>query len=109
MSHEGVIVDDTAAVVKSEIINQIRRLGPTTPDELERATFQGLVGRRREDIDWDVKDNQAGYFTWLKSFDQLVGELVEDDYIRVEKSAGTDRRTLVPTEESPDSGYSQHW
>jgi hypothetical protein len=109
MAHEGVIVDDTATVVKSEIIHQIRRLGPTTPEELERATFQVLVGRPREDVDWDLEDNQAGYFTWLKSFDQLVGELIDDDYIRVEELEGTGQRTLVPTEELPDSKYSQHW
>lgn len=109
MVNEGVIVEDTTTVVKSEIIKQIRRLGPTTPDELERAVFNALVGHEREDVDWDIEDNHAGYFTWLKSFDQLVGELVEDDYIQVEQPEGTDRRTLVPTEELPDSGYAQHW
>ena len=30
------------------------------------------------DVDWSVVDNQAGYYLWLRSFDQLVGELVED-------------------------------
>jgi hypothetical protein len=108
MVNEGVVVEDAAAAVKSEIIKQIRRSGPTTPDELERAVFNALVGHEREEVDWDIEDNQAGYFTWLKSFDQLVGELVEDNYIRVEQSVGT-RQALVPTEELPDSGYSQRW
>ena len=51
MLNEGLIVNDTTALVKSEIVNQIRRLGATTPDELERAVFKALVGhdRRIED------------------------------------------------------------
>jgi hypothetical protein len=101
MLNEGLIVNDTAALVKSEMVNQIRRLGPTSPDELERAVFKAITGHDREEVDWDVKDNQAGYFTWLKSFDQLMGELVEDGYIRVEEGP-----RLVPTEAEPHGEYS---
>ena len=101
MLNEGVIVNDTKTLVKSEIVSQIRRLGPTTPDELERAVFKTLVGHDREDVDWDIGDNQAGYYTWLKSFDQLITELIEDGYIRVE-----DVRALVPTEAEPHGEYS---
>ena len=100
MLNEGLIVNDTAALVKSQIVNQIRRLGPTTPDDLEQAVFQALTGHGREDVDWDVEDNQAGYYTWLKSFDQLVNELTEDGYIRVEE------KRLVPTEAEPHTEYS---
>ena len=84
MLNEGLIVNDTTALVKSEMVNQIRRLGPTTPDELERAVFRSITGHEREEVDWDIKDNQAGYYSWVKSFDQLISELVEDGYIRVE-------------------------
>lgn len=101
MLNEGLIVNDTGALVKSEIINEIRRLGPTTPDELERAVFKALTGHSREDVDWDVEDNQAGYYTWMKSFDQLIGELVEDGYIVAEESG-----RLVPTEADTPSDYS---
>ena len=69
MLNEGLIVNDTKALVKSAIVNQIRELGSTTPDGLERAVFKSLVGHEREEVDWDIEDNQAGYFTWLKSFD----------------------------------------
>ena len=31
MLNEGLIVNDSTALVKSEIVNQIRRLGATTP------------------------------------------------------------------------------
>ena len=56
MLNEGLIVNDTAALVRSEIVNQIRRLGPTTPDELERAVFKALTGHDREEVDWDQLD-----------------------------------------------------
>ena len=77
MLNEGIIVNDTTALVKSEMVKQIRRLGDTTPDELERAVFKALSGHDREEVNWDLADNQAGYFTWLKSFDQLIEELME--------------------------------
>ena len=83
MLNEGLIVDDSAALVKSEIVNQIRRLGPTSPDALERAVFKALVGHDREEVDWDIEDNQAGYYMWVKSFDRLIHELIEDGYERV--------------------------
>jgi hypothetical protein len=101
MLNEGLIVNDTTALVKSEIVNQIRRLGPTTPDELERAVFKALVGHDREEVDWEIEDNRAGYYTWVKSFDRLIHELTEDGYI-VAKDPGT----LEPTEAERISEYS---
>ena len=101
MLSEGIIVNDTAALVLSEVVNQARRLGPSTPDELERAVFESLVGRTREEVDWDLEDNQAGYYTWLKSFDQLISRLVEDGYLLVDE-----QHRLVPTEAEPQSEYS---
>ena len=100
MLNEGLIVNDTTALVKSEIVSQIRRLGRSTPDELERAVFDALVGRSREEVDWDIEDNQAGYYTWVKSFDKLAGELVEDGYILADEARG-----LVPTDAEPQSEY----
>jgi hypothetical protein len=101
MLNEGLIVNDTTALVKSEIVNQIRRLGTTTPDDLEQAVFKALVGHGREDLDWDVKDNQAGYYTWVRSFDGLVKELIDDGYILAEEP-----NSLVATEAEPLSEYS---
>ena len=106
MLNEGLIVNDSSALVKSEIVKQIRSLGPTTPTELERAVFKGLTGHDRDEIDWDIEDNQAGYFTWLKSFDELVGELVNDDYILVDEQGDSGERTLKPTEALPHIEYS---
>ena len=101
MLNEGLIVNNTTALVKSEIVNQIRRLGPTTPEDLERAVFRALVGHDREEVDWDVKDNQAGYYTWIKSFDQLIEELIEDGHIRTDEV-----HHLAPTESDPAVEYS---
>ena len=83
------------------MVKQIRRLGPTTPDQFERAVFKALTGHDREEVDWDQEDNQAGYYTWVKSFDQLINELVEDGYILVEE-----RRVLKPSEADPQVDYS---
>jgi len=101
MLNEGLIVNDSTALVKSEIVSQIRRLGPTTPDDLERAVFKALVGHDREEVDWENEDNKAGYYTWVKSFDHLLKELIEDGYILAEEPD-----KLVPTEEETLSEYS---
>jgi hypothetical protein len=102
MLNEGLIVNDTAALVKSEIVNQLRRLGRTTPDQLEAAVFKALVGHSRDEIDWDIEDNKAGYYTWVKSFDRLVHELIEDGYMLTEEESGK----LAPTEAESHSEYS---
>ena len=102
MLNEGLILNDSAALVKSEMVNHIRRLGPTTPEALERAVFESITGQRREDVDWDIEDNKAGYYTWVKSFDRLVHELIEDGYMFTEEVSGT----LVPTEAESQSEYS---
>ncbi|MHC4398908.1 MAG: hypothetical protein ACYTG0_04430 [Planctomycetota bacterium] len=101
MLNEGLIVNDASALVKSEIVNQIRRLCHTTPDALERAAFKALVGRNLEEVDWEIEDNHAGYYTWVKSFDGLVNELIEDGYIHAEEPG-----SLAPTEAEPRSEYS---
>lgn len=85
MLNEGLIVNDTTALVKSEIVNQARRLGPATPDQLEAAVFQALVGHSRDEVDWNVEGNNAGYYTWIKSFDHLIRELIEDGYLLSEE------------------------
>ena len=108
MLNEGLIVNDTEALVKSAIVDQIRRLGPTTPDELERAVFKSITGHDREEVDWDVEDNQAGYFLWLKSFDQLVHQVSEDGYIQVEKLDDRGARRFVPTEHVPHADNRYH-
>lgn len=107
MLNEGIVVSDATVLVKSEIINQIRRLGSTSPVELERVVFESLTGHKREEVDWEIEDNQAGYYTWLRSFDQLVDELVQDDYILVETEGNGSKRVLAPSESLPSVDYSQ--
>lgn len=107
MLNEGIVVNDATVLVKSEIINQIRRLGRTSPDELERVVFESLTGHKREEVDWDIEDNQAGYYTWLKSFDQLIEELVQDGYILVETQGDGSEKVLTPVDDLPAVDYSQ--
>ncbi len=100
MLNEGLIVNDTTGLAKSAIVNQIRRLGPTTPDALKRAAFKDLTVHDREEVDWEEKDNQAGYYTWVKSLDRLIAELVDDGCVLVEEPG-----RLMPTEAEPQDGY----
>lgn len=92
--HEGIVLENSSSQVKSEMIRQIRRLGETTPKEWEKATFHGLTGGQREEVDWRFEDNQAGAYTWIKSFDRLIEELVDEGYVKVLEHDGS--RKLVP-------------
>jgi hypothetical protein len=84
MLNEGIITNDSRNLVKSEMIRQLQKQGHTTPDALERAVFEAMTGGKREDIDWDLEDNKAGYFLWTRTFDDLITELEEDGYLRIE-------------------------
>jgi hypothetical protein len=106
MLNEGVITSDTKALMKSEMLKQLWHLGNTTPDLLERAVFRSLTGGTREDVDWGVEDNHAGYFLWIHSFDQLIGELAEDGYLQVESLGDERHLQLVPVEALPSLGIS---
>jgi hypothetical protein len=104
--NEGIVVGDTRVQVKSEMLRQLAYLEETTPDSWERAVFESLTGHKREDVDWDIADNQAGYYTWIRSFDQLISELEEDGYVRSVKQRGN-RRILKKTDWDPSILYSQ--
>ena len=92
--------------MKSEMLKQLNLLNETTPDEWERAVFESLTGHRREDVDWDVPDNSAGYYTWIRSFDQLITELEEEGYVQV-SDLGGNRKALKKTDWDPAIDYSQ--
>ena len=104
--NEGIIGSDTRIEIKSEMLKQLDLLKETTPDEWERAVFESLTGHTREDVDWDIPDNHAGYYTWIKSFDQLISELEEEGFVRAIDHAGS-HKTLKKTEWDPQIGYSQ--
>ena len=105
MLNEGIITNDAKSLVKSEMIRQLWRVKETTPEQWERRVFEALTGGRREDVDWSFEDNQAGYYTWIKSFDQLIEELVEDGYVKIETKGDGDR-TLRPASVDPPLDYS---
>ncbi len=104
--NEGIVSIDTKTAMKSEMLRQLALLKQTTPDEWERAVFESLTGSKREDVDWDIPDNHAGYYTWIRSFDQLISELEEDGYVKTE-SLGHNRRILKATDWDPSIEYSQ--
>ena len=85
MLNEGIIVNNSSHLMKSEMITQLQKLGTTDPETWERAVFESITGGTREDVDWNVKDNQAGYYTWVKAFDELIGELADDGFVTREK------------------------
>ena len=91
MLNEGLFATDTSAALRSEMIRQLQKLGAATPDQWERAVFERLTGHRREDVDWDVEGNQAGYVTWVKTFEQHVGELIADGFVREVEREGEAR------------------
>jgi hypothetical protein len=104
--NEGIIGSDTNIEMKSEMLKHLDLLKETTPDEWERAVFESLTGHKREDVDWDIPDNHAGYYTWIKSFDQLICELEEEGYVRVIDQNGNHKK-LQKTEWDPKINYSQ--
>lgn len=105
MLNEGIVTNNSKTSIKSEMVRQLWTLQRTTPDELERAVFETITGGKREDIDWEVEDNKAGYFLWTKTFDGLISELEEDGYLSVEKEG--EGSVLVAAEKDPDTDISQ--
>jgi len=103
--NEGIVSSDAKILMKSVMLQQIARLKQTTPDEWERAVFESLLGYKREDVNWDIEGNQAGYDTWIRSFDQLISELEEDGYVRVVNTGGS-RKVLMATERDPIIDFS---
>jgi len=107
MLNEGILISDTATMMKSEMIKQIRRLKSTTPNQWERSVFWAVTGYDRDEIDFEVDDNVTAYRTWIRNFDRLIQELVEDNFVRsVEADDGSGGKMLVPMETDPAIGYS---
>ena len=104
MLNEGIITNDTTALVKSEMVRQLRELGETTPEQWENATFEAFTGSKRDEIDWEVEDNKAGYYLWLKSFDNFIQELVDEGYATVESAEGSDAKTIKPGGDAGETG-----
>lgn len=106
MLNEGITSQDTRSLVKTHMIRTLHQLGATTPEAWERATFKAVTGHEQDEVDWSVEDNQAGYYSWVKSFDQLINELIEDGFVRQEK-VGPDEFQLAPAETDPAIDWSK--
>jgi len=107
MLNEGILINDTATLMRSEMIKQIRRLKTTTPDQWERSVFWAITGYDRDEIDFEVDDNVVAYRTWIRNFDRLIQELVEDSYVRsVPADNGSGGLMLVPNAMDPAIDFS---
>lgn len=106
MLAEGIIVNDNTALMKSTMLREIGKLKRTDPKSWQDAVFRTLTGHSTEEIDWDFEDNHAGYYSWVKSFDQLVKELVKDGYVSSETSGANGEKFLVANEVDPAIEYS---
>ena len=60
MLHEGIILNNTTNLMKSEMIRQIKRLKSTNPESWSRATFEAITMSSLDDVDWNFQDNKAG-------------------------------------------------
>lgn len=106
MLHEGIILNNTTNLMKSEMIRQIKRLKSTNPESWSRATFEAITGSSLDDVDWNFQDNKAGFYTWIRSFDQLVTELIEDGYIKQVEDEVTGHMVMEPTATDPPVEFS---
>jgi hypothetical protein len=104
--NEGIIINDTKNLLKSEMIRQIHRLRSTDPEAWSRSVFEGITKMSLDDVDWNFQDNKAGFYTWIRSFDQLVVELIADGYIREVEDEVTGHMILEPTRTDPPIEYS---
>jgi hypothetical protein len=94
MANEGVVISSSASELRSQMLTQLERLGTTDADSWEQAVFTELTGASRDDVDWDIEHNQAGYSLWIKAFDRLVQELIDDGFVRlVAGTTSSDRRS----------------
>jgi hypothetical protein len=105
MLNEGLITGDQRTLIKSEMVRHLHAVGRTTTGDWERAVFTALTDHDRDEIDWEVPDNKAGYYLWIKAFDQLVEELVEDGYARV--VAEGEHPLIASVERDDDVRYSE--
>jgi hypothetical protein len=107
MLNEGIITNGSEALLKSEMVRQLKKLGETTPEEWERATFKAFTGGTRDELDWEVEDNKAGYFLWIKTFDAFIDELVSEGYAVVETAESGERKSIRPGEAEGTGDWSQ--
>ncbi len=104
MLNEGSITNDAGSLVRSEMVRQLQKLGETTPEAWERATFEAITGGSRDDVDWEIVDNHAGYYLWVKGFDGLVQELIDDGYAVLGTIEGSNQKCIRPGEAGEDCG-----
>ena len=107
MLNEGIIKPDVRQLMKTEMIREIHQLGSATALLWQHAVFKRCTGEEFTNLDWDHEDNKAGAFLWTKSFDQLIGELVEDGFVCEAQDEGSGEAILVPVDVDPDIDWTR--
>jgi hypothetical protein len=101
MLSEGIITDDAKSLLKSEMLKQLWLTKQTTPEAWERNVFKTITGLYPEEMDFDLEDNHAGYYTWIRAFDRLISELIDDGYVSEKILEG--KKLLVMNEPESES------
>lgn len=107
MLNEGIIKPDLRQLMKTAMIRALHDLGSATPSRWQEAVFKRCTGEDFSELDWDFEDNQAGAVLWIKSFDQLIRELVEDGFVREEQSEGSAKPVMVLVDVDPEIDWSR--
>jgi len=95
MVNEGVVISSSATELRSQMLTELERLGAADADAWEQAVFTALTGANRNAVDWDIEDNQAGYNLWIKAFDQLIQELIDDGFVLLVDGAQRSERRFT--------------
>ena len=107
MLNEGIVKPDVRQLMKTEMIRELHQLGSATPLRWQHAVFKRCTGEDFASLDWDHEDNKAGAFLWTKSFDQLIGELVEDGFVLEAQDESSGEAILVPVDVDPDIDWTR--
>jgi len=107
MLNEGIIKPDVRQLMKTEMIRELHQLGSATPLSWQHAVFKRCTGENFSELDWNYEDNKAGAFLWTKSFDQLVGELVDEGFVREAQDQKSGEAILVAVDVDPDIDWSR--
>ena len=107
MLNEVIVKPDTRQLMKTEMIRELHELGGATPLRWQHAVFRRCTGEDFTDLDWTYEDNKAGAFLWTKSFDQLIGELVEDGFVCEAQDESSGEAILVPVDVDPDIDWTR--
>jgi len=106
MPNEGAINGTRKHQLKSAMMQQIERLKETDARTWEQATFTAITGESVDDIDWEIKENVAGYRLWMGTFEQIAHELEADGYVEFTHRDAAGIPFVKPRQVGPEQSWS---